>query len=322
MSKVGRNDPCPCGSGKKYKKCCMDKEETLKIKEDAKWIADDFNRYFDSFWSPEQVDCMTTEEIIQELNGMGIPFDEKAFLADTEKFYSVEAISESWFERFRPAVKGRDEDFPFFAAYVLWERLAPAHRMSMEKMNDLIDIGINHFREKDPVTGCDIWLRVWEGLKRRIKPEFKNMDPLDDQYKSSFYVSNFCQDLENELYNAGVKDNSYYQKRIDYCREFCSYFPKERELILHNMKRAIADSFVSLGDYEQSDRECANLVAEYPKNPWGYIEWGDHYSWGPQKDYARAREYYEKAEAIAKNNADDDLMVVEERLEDLNSREL
>ncbi len=22
--KIGRNDPCPCGSGKKYKKCCMD----------------------------------------------------------------------------------------------------------------------------------------------------------------------------------------------------------------------------------------------------------------------------------------------------------
>ena len=21
--KVGRNEPCPCGSGKKYKKCCM-----------------------------------------------------------------------------------------------------------------------------------------------------------------------------------------------------------------------------------------------------------------------------------------------------------
>jgi preprotein translocase subunit SecA len=22
VTKVGRNDPCPCGSGKKYKKCC------------------------------------------------------------------------------------------------------------------------------------------------------------------------------------------------------------------------------------------------------------------------------------------------------------
>jgi len=22
-TKVGRNEPCPCGSGKKYKKCCL-----------------------------------------------------------------------------------------------------------------------------------------------------------------------------------------------------------------------------------------------------------------------------------------------------------
>ncbi|GGH73840.1 hypothetical protein JOD43_000153 [Pullulanibacillus pueri] len=27
---IGRNDPCPCGSGKKYKKCCMNKVETLE----------------------------------------------------------------------------------------------------------------------------------------------------------------------------------------------------------------------------------------------------------------------------------------------------
>lgn len=25
--KTGRNEPCPCGSGKKYKKCCMEKDE-------------------------------------------------------------------------------------------------------------------------------------------------------------------------------------------------------------------------------------------------------------------------------------------------------
>ncbi|MEW5760915.1 MAG: SEC-C metal-binding domain-containing protein, partial [Candidatus Thermoplasmatota archaeon] len=24
--KIGRNEPCPCGSGKKYKKCCLGKE--------------------------------------------------------------------------------------------------------------------------------------------------------------------------------------------------------------------------------------------------------------------------------------------------------
>ena len=25
-AKIGPNDPCPCGSGKKYKKCCRDKD--------------------------------------------------------------------------------------------------------------------------------------------------------------------------------------------------------------------------------------------------------------------------------------------------------
>ena len=28
IKKTGRNDPCPCGSGKKYKKCCIDKKTT------------------------------------------------------------------------------------------------------------------------------------------------------------------------------------------------------------------------------------------------------------------------------------------------------
>jgi len=28
--KVGRNDPCPCGSGKKYKKCCLQRESGVR----------------------------------------------------------------------------------------------------------------------------------------------------------------------------------------------------------------------------------------------------------------------------------------------------
>ena len=30
---VGRNDPCPCGSGKKYKKCCLQKENVTQLQE-------------------------------------------------------------------------------------------------------------------------------------------------------------------------------------------------------------------------------------------------------------------------------------------------
>ncbi len=28
--KTGRNDPCPCGSGQKYKKCCEEKDDAKR----------------------------------------------------------------------------------------------------------------------------------------------------------------------------------------------------------------------------------------------------------------------------------------------------
>jgi hypothetical protein len=31
MAKAGRNDLCPCGSGKKYKKCCALKEQRSRV---------------------------------------------------------------------------------------------------------------------------------------------------------------------------------------------------------------------------------------------------------------------------------------------------
>ncbi len=64
MSKIGRNDPCPCGSGKKYKKCCLPKtyieigkEESVKerIVQDILGLAKNrFGNYiddaYDYFW--------------------------------------------------------------------------------------------------------------------------------------------------------------------------------------------------------------------------------------------------------------------------------
>ena len=32
--KVGRNDPCPCGSGKKYKKCCGMVNDLIEASDD------------------------------------------------------------------------------------------------------------------------------------------------------------------------------------------------------------------------------------------------------------------------------------------------
>ena len=28
---IGRNDPCPCGSGRKYKRCCLEKSRETPL---------------------------------------------------------------------------------------------------------------------------------------------------------------------------------------------------------------------------------------------------------------------------------------------------
>lgn len=308
MSKIGRNDPCHCGSGKKYKKCCMGKDEQLMIKQ---IVPNPVNR----FLSYDEVNVLSTNEIIHKLGEIGIPFKQEIFLKDIEKFYSAQDLSENWFKAHTVIAKGRDEDFPWLAAWILWERLAPENNLSMEQMSDLIDIGFEYLDQNDSISACDRWLKAWEAIKNRIKPTSKSLDDLDKHYKKSFFIRNFCQDLEAELHNAGLKDPAYFEKRISYCREFCEYFPQEDELIIHNMRRSIADSYAKLDQYREAESEFEKLVQDFPDNPWGYIGWGDLFFLEQQKDYTKAAELYEKALAIANDKMD--IESVKERLEDL-----
>lgn len=59
-SKIGRNDLCPCGSGKKYKKCCMSdsspKSPTTWIDEEGLHVLADGSKPTSS-----EIDKMTNE---------------------------------------------------------------------------------------------------------------------------------------------------------------------------------------------------------------------------------------------------------------------
>jgi hypothetical protein len=37
--KIGRNDPCPCGSGKKYKRCCLPRQPSTPSAPSYSWMA-------------------------------------------------------------------------------------------------------------------------------------------------------------------------------------------------------------------------------------------------------------------------------------------
>lgn len=289
---IGRNDPCPCGSGKKYKKCCIDSKVEFEI--------NPYGPYKDLF-TYERVDEWGTGEIIEKLAAMNIPFDEATFLQEIQTYYSAEGLSESWFEKYDVKAPGLEEDIPLVSAWVLWNRLAPENILPFEAMDIFLEEGYEYLEENDSVRACDVWLKMWDALKQRIKPIFTTLDYLEDKNVMDFSFRDVVQELEMELQNAGRVDPTYFKKRIIFCREFCNYFPGEAELITHNMQRAIAESYGWLKDYENANKEFTKLVAEYPDNPWGYIGWGDIYM---RDDLSKARGLYEKALEIATDKED------------------
>src|SRR5579859_1768934 len=145
MTKIGRNELCPCGSGKKYKKCCIDKS-----------IAENFPVGVNSKvpWGMDTVKQLSTESIFEELKNIGIEITEKKFLTDVKKYYSAMDLAEDWMEVY-PLRAGVDEDFIWMAITVLWQRLAPEH-ISTEQLDIMMQRG---YALEDAKGMCDIWLQ-------------------------------------------------------------------------------------------------------------------------------------------------------------------
>ena len=73
-SKVGRNEPCPCGSGKKFKKCCIHKPMDEKA-----LIEVDYRRWLEDYPSKDEVEGQRC--INQDYDAEAIAIDELVYLA-------------------------------------------------------------------------------------------------------------------------------------------------------------------------------------------------------------------------------------------------
>ena len=168
-----------------------------------------------------------------------------------------------------------------------------------DELDKLMQYGYSLSEKEEITEACKIWLEVWNRLKIRFRPEMNNIEDAEKIFSGLQCLYNWCQDLEMELENAGRLDEFFYKKRIDYCSEFCSIFPETDSSILHNMKRAVAESYFAIGDIVKGKQCFKKLIEEYPQNIWGYIGWGDMYFLGMNRnfspDYERAEQIYRMA---------------------------
>ncbi len=106
MSKTGRNDPCPCGSGKKYKKCCLNKSQSLpssftrsKIRKFEGELVHMLLGYVDQKFSGQALVAAWEDFVVwRDLD----PFDEsdETFGSDSSQDYAVpefETLFLPWF---------------------------------------------------------------------------------------------------------------------------------------------------------------------------------------------------------------------------------
>jgi tetratricopeptide (TPR) repeat protein len=170
--------------------------------------------------------------------------------------------------------------------------------ITMEKYkiaDEKIVSGYRHIKNGEVEKACDAWLDAWEDIKAIMAEDnVRDIPELQKKYHWTEFLSNYVQDLELELNNAGFENRKYFQKRIKYCEEMVKVCGREERLIIENTRRAIADSHYELGNQKECDRLYDMWLHEDPTWGWGYIGWSDCYSFG----FDKTKEDYEKAEKI------------------------
>jgi len=278
-NKVSRNDPCPCGSGKKYKKCCL-----TKIVVTA------------SIWDKDKVGSMPTDEIFNKLSFMGIQTDRDEFLRDAHNIYSASSLANHWCEP--QGIEGSDADFVYLAAVCLWERLAP-DVFNDEMIDNLMQHGYVELGKRRSEIACRLWLTTWGYLKPRFTSDMKSIRDAEKVFAGQQNLHNWTQDLEMELGNANLHED-----RIEYCHEFCELFPESPESIILNMRMAEAEGYFHLGERDKVEAIFSDLQQQNPDNVWIYCRWGDLFVYSRKPDFVPD---YEKAERTYRMAFDRDL---------------
>jgi len=153
----------------------------------------------------------------------------------------------------------------------------------------MIQEGYALILENNCTGGCDKWLEAWEAIKGLFtEGAAKDVFDLNSKYSWQEFPSNYVQDAEMELHNAGLEDSAYHKKRITFCEELCQWCGTD-ELMASNTRRAIADAHYELGDTEFAEQLYKGWLQGDPEWGWGYIGWSEHYHYKQQ---------YEQAEEI------------------------
>lgn len=179
-------------------------------------------------------------------------------------------------------------------------------------INELISKGYKCLEAHDSTGASDIWLNAWNEIHKLLDTEGNaGIDELQKKYDWDQYISNWVQDLDTELHNAGLDDPEYFKKRIQYCEEMLEVYPEEKAdtLLILNTRQSIAESYYELGDTDHCDNLFEKIMGNDPEWGWGWIGWSACY-WRDchNKNIEKGQSILERGLAVGSVRDFDDLL--------------
>ena len=193
----GRNDPCPCGSGKKYKKCCLGKDDARRASSAppnqeasapphpggpafrpymlARLLDDPRNLQRMStadrdlvkhLWTPRKIAAETTGAIEARLLRYGVPYTPDALRQLIASQESAWKAAKPWIDSLNKPDR-MALDFVGLAVCELWKRLYP-DPPSLEMLDDWMQEGYQLSAQGQPEEACAIWI-LEQALARPVR---------------------------------------------------------------------------------------------------------------------------------------------------------
>jgi len=191
VKKIGRNEPCPCKSGKKYKKCCMEKNQRNP--------KDTFNIFFGEDWIDNKMSKVKLSGF-KDLNPMNVqamhlhPLIEAIVGTQRKLFLSSESKS--------PIVYGWHEAFQDLTHHVL------------TSLENNIDFNLTKRRLKDEDEFDKVFYELFiaSGYKRN-GCEIEIISTTSDKRTGEFYVKHSSGNILVECKKKDIRSDN--EKRVD-----------------------------------------------------------------------------------------------------------
>jgi tetratricopeptide (TPR) repeat protein len=257
-------------------------------------------------------------ELLAKLRAFGIELDRSSLARRCEQALSAEEIATALLAQ--PAAQPhRDDlqsDWIWIAIATLWQRWFP-EIPSFERLDDQMQAGYDLLAAGNAPAACRVWLEAWHDVLRLLdKAGLRSIADFDARFRGTQALFNWIQDLETELWNAGLRERQFLTARIAVCEEGLRRFPADEALLTENRRRALAESYAEVGEAEKADLLYREWLIADPRWGWGWIGWADIYRFThtERRDVLRAEQILRDGLAVAEVQGRADLL---DRLADL-----